>query len=204
MKDYIIDFFLNDGFSKINFNQVKICLLGMGILVLVLFVLRGFGIYSLAKNQNLKNSGLAFLPITNNHTFGLIAQKYPKKDGKESANFSAILVLLSVGVVVSSLFLTGFTATSLLEILVNAETAFAENKDMTVSMFSSLIPVIVFFVILVALLLAKKVVYLVALWRVYAIFVPKYAVLFIILSVLFGFADNILLFAIKNKKIIDE
>ncbi|MBR7131933.1 MAG: hypothetical protein IKD04_00210 [Clostridia bacterium] len=165
-----------------------------GIVGLILYILRAFGIYDMSKTLGVKGSVLAFIPVLNVLTFGRVAQKYQKKNGTKSAKLGAWLLILYilVRILLAVFILLSIFAVS--QIIANVENAVSADSAVTFEMFSSLIPVIAVYFVALALAVVYEVVYYVSLWRIFAIFTRDNATTFTVLSVLFGFLAPIFLF----------
>lgn len=172
----------------------------IGIICLALYILRALGIYNMAKNAGLSNPWVAFVPIANSYTFGKLAEKYRRKDGKESEKFSVLLLIFDILTLIACVCLIVFTVISLVAILSNAQIAYDSGTDMTLSQFSSLIPVIVFYVVTMLCAVVYTVLHYVAFWRIVAAYDYSNATLYTVLSVFFSFLDPIFLFILRNKQ----
>ena len=74
------------------------------------------------------------------------------------------------------------------------------SAEMSPEQFMSLIPVIILYFALMAVLIAYAVVFFIALWRVYSSFDKSNATLYIVLSIIFTISVPIILFIIRNRK----
>lgn len=188
---------LGDAFpalSGVVLTVYGIALAFSGIVGLILYILRAFGIYEMSKSLGVKGSVLAFIPVLNVLTFGNTAEKYIKKNGTKSAKFGVWLLILYILV---RILLTVFIVLSVFavsQIIMNVENAVSADSAITFEMFSSLIPAIAVYFVTLALAIVYEVVYYVALWRIFAIFSKDNATTFTVLSVLFGFLAPIFLF----------
>ena len=167
---------------------------------LVFYLLRAVGVWKMAKTAEISSPWVAFIPVVNSFTLGKIAEKYRKRDGTKSAKFGVALLALNIITLVIGILLTVFTVNSVIEILKNAEYAVEADIDMTIDMFSSLIPVIILYVLIMAAAFAYMIVYYVALWRVFSSFDYRNATLFTVLSVFFSFLGPIFLFILRNRQ----
>lgn len=167
---------------------------------IALFVLNGLGIFKMHKKMEFKNGWFAFIPILYVFALGKIAEKYVKQNGKKSAKFSIILLLVNIiRFIVAVLFLL-FTVIAVFKIIAEAETAIANETQMVLEMFYSLIPVIALYFVLFAFAVTYNILYYVALWRVFSIFNDKNATLFTVLSVFFNFLAPIFIFIVSKNE----
>ncbi len=169
-----------------------------GAIGLILYIVQAIAIYKMAKNIGINNSWLAFIPIANIFVFGKIASKYIKRDGTSSANFGVVLLVLEILSFIAAAALVVFLVIALISVLGFAQDAITNDTTMTLEMFSSVIPVIILYVVTLLISLAYRIIYYVALWRVFSIFSSGTATLFTVLSILFNFLPAIFLFAIRN------
>lgn len=172
----------------------------IGIFCLALYILRALGVYNMAKTAEISNPWVAFIPIANSYTFGKLAEKYRRKDGKNSEKFSVLLLIFDILTLIACVCLIVFTVIALVTILSNAKIAYDNGTDMTLSQFSSIIPVIIFYVVTMLCAVVYNVLHYVAFWRIVASFDNSNATLYTVLSVFFSFLDPIFLFILRNKE----
>lgn len=198
MKDLLYQILINENWTLLS--QVLWIMGGFTLLVVVaLFLAKAFSLYKMAQATDTPNAKLSFVPVANYRIFGSIAEKYQAKNGKKAAKFGVITFALKIAVLVLAVLLICLSVYAVLAIVANAETAIAEDKKMTMDMFSSLIPVVITYFVLVVASLAFNVVYFIALWRIFAVFSFKQAAIFLILSIIFGIGSIFMLFVKDNK-----
>lgn len=204
MIDFIKQLFEEAGIEQEVITSIFITfavyILVLSAISLTLYILRAIGVYNMAKNTEIKNPVLAFIPIANCFTFGKLAEKYKKKNGTESAKFGVILLVFNILSIVFTVLFFVFFAVSATKILGFADQAVKNGTEMTIEMFSSIVVPAVLYVALIGLLLAFNIIRYVALWRVFAFFDYNNATAFTIFSVLFSFLDPIFLFILRNKQ----
>ena len=169
-----------------------------GVLGIALFVLKGLGLYRMAKGIGMSNSWLAFIPVANIYVLGSISQKYVKRDGTKSAKMGVILLLLYIAELILAIALLIFFVISVVAIISNAELAIETESQMTMEMFSSFIPVIALYFVLLAVAISYAVTFFVALWRIYSLYDGKNATVYLVLSILFGAITPVFLFVISK------
>lgn len=169
-----------------------------GILGFALFILGGFAIYKMSQQIGLKHSWISFIPFVQCFCLGRIAERYIKKDGTKSTKFSLILLIFNILQFIFAIVFFVLLIISILSIIVNIEDAVVNDIEITLSMFSSFIPVIVFYFVLIAFAIIYKVFYYIALWRVFAIFDNSNATVYLILSIFSSVLSPIFLFVIRN------
>lgn len=170
------------------------------IIGLVLFILKGFSIYEMSKRLGIKKAFLGFIPLVSVFAFGRVAEKYQKADGSKSAKFGALLLILNILQYIVLIVFIVLVVIAAFEIYNFAELAVLEDTVMELSMFASVIPVIISYFVLFSISLAFTILYYVAFFRVCKIFDDKDAVLFTVLSVVFSFLMPIFLFVIRKNK----
>lgn len=182
---------LTEFFSILGFSS---------LIASVLYILMALGIFKMAKKTEIGKPWLSFIPIINTYMFGKVAQCYIKKDGTKSAKFGvALLVLNILKLVFVVLFIVALIIT-LISTVTLLYDAYDNDTSVTAEMFSPFISVIVLYFILLAIAVAYKIVYYVALWRIFAVFNSENATLFTVLSVFFAFLPGIFVFAIRNRE----
>ena len=192
----------NDAFGYLGgIILIYIGLLGLGSIVgIALYVLNGIGIMKMSNSLDISNGWLGFIPFATVFAFGRIGERYIKRDGTKSAKFSIILlvfyILMSVMAVLLTIFLTSF----LLTLIVFAEEAISNDTAMTMDMFKGAIPVIICTIVILAIEIAYIIFFLICLWRVFSIFEPQNATLYLVLSIFFTFLVPVFLFILRNKQ----
>ncbi len=167
------------------------------------WLLQSIGIYKMGKNMGFTSPWLAFIPFANHYTFGKIAEKYIKNDGRPSAKFSKILLWFSVGVVAAVFVFMIFAIVSIVVQFINIPDldALTYNEDMAVMVGLKIFLILLIgYFVLWGVAVAFNVVYYVALWRVFAIYDNKNATLYLVLSIFFPFLYPIFLFILRNRQ----
>ena len=171
-----------------------------GVVNIVLFVLKGIGLYEMSVKMGLKNPWLSFIPVVSCFSLGRIAQRYVKRDGTASAKFGVFLIVLNVLMYILAIVFSVITVIAFGKIILSASNAATADIAMTLEMFYPLIPVIVLYFGMLACAIAFNIIWYVAFWRVCAIFENTNATLFTVLSIFFTFLAPIFLFIIRNKE----
>lgn len=181
------------------YKSLGISVIIAAVFALVFHILQGFALNRMAKGLQIERGWLAFVPIANMYILGLIAEKYLKGD-KKSTKYSKILYWLLIIEVFLCIVLLILTLSFMILMLKNIESAVNNNKPLTADMFSNFIPVIVVYFVLLAIAIVYKVYKNIALWRIYGMYLnnKKFALLYLILSIIFGFTAPILLFSVSR------
>lgn len=167
-----------------------------GAVSLATYLLQSFGLNKMGKSLNIKNSWLAFIPFANIFAFGRIAEKYVKFNGKNSAKFSKILLILSIIIAVLSIAISTFAIAVI--VMVNFYKFGNSNDIMALSGF--LFTLLATEIIMIAAAIVYMVIYYVALWRIFAIFDYNNATLYLVLSIFISIVCPIFIFALRNKE----
>ena len=185
----------NDDFiAALGLGTGVLAVLGVVLLfyfafIIVLYIFQAIGISKMMKSLKLNNSWMAYVPIFNTYAFGKVAEQYIKKDGRKSAKFSVILLICNFALSLLSVIMSVFSFS------MSFATASGE-EEMTMVMA---IIVILFSLFVIACSYAVMAVQYVALWRIFAIFAPKNATLYTVLSIFLSISP-FLIFACRNAK----
>ena len=180
---------------------IYIGLLGLGAIIgITLYILNGIGIMKMSQSLNIKNGWLAFIPFANVFAFGRVGERYIKKDNKNSTKFSLWILVFYILMSILAILLTVFLISFLLNLIVYAEEAISTDSSMTMDMFKGAIPVIICTIVIMAVEIAYVICFCICLWRVFSIFEPQNATLYLVLSIFFPFLVPVFLFILRNKQ----
>lgn len=164
---------------------------------IILFVLNAVGLYNMGKSLFVKAPWLSFIPVASSFALGRIAQEYIKQNGKKSAKFSVILLLLNILSIVLVVAFIILFAVAVLNIMVIYE----DGGELTGGeMLSMAITPIIIYIAAIISSIAFNVTYYVSLWRVFAIFEKCNATLYTVLSIFFSFLYPIFIFILRKKR----
>lgn len=164
----------------------------------VLYFLRAAALYKMSRKSGLKTAWMAFVPILASYNLGKVAQKYVKRDGKKSAAFGIILLILNVIRVAVTVTVVCLGAVMVVTVGSNALQAIDDNIAMTHEMFSTVTPFVITAAVACVVSLVYVVFYYVSLWRIFAIFCYHNAAIFTALSVIFRFLAPVFLFLTRK------
>ena len=166
---------------------------------LALYILRAAGIYKMALNAGIKQPWLAFVPVANAYTFGLLAEKNNRKKTTDKTKYS--VVLLTLRIIGTVLFLaaavTFVIATA--KILTFAYAAYENDTELSLEALGSIVLPIVLFAVFTLVTFAFIIIRYIALWRIYNAYDSSNAAAYTVVSVLFNFTDPIFLFILRNR-----
>ena len=157
-----------------------ILLLGVIIVLIVstaIYLLFALGLYKMAKNLGLRSPWMAFVPVLSGYLLGLVAEQ--DSMGKKVLKYSWILLIFQA--------VTSFFSIAYYFILIASR------------IFGSIGLLVIFLLVYVTLNITTNVFYYIALYRVYKLFDPDNAPIFIILSIFFSISIPILMFILRNR-----
>lgn len=171
-----------------------------GMLVgLLTYGLTAYALYSMAKSRGIVLAWLAWIPVANLWILGSLSDQYQYVACNEIRSRRKWLLVLNVltkilgSAMTSAVFGVGFR--TLMSILTGS------SQDMISSIMTPLLVMIGMVVPLVSLVIAKTVLYYMALYDVYRSCDPDNCVLFLVLSMIFGITKPFFLFANRNKEL---
>lgn len=178
-------------------DTAVIILLVVGIVMLfalaiglVLYLLKAFGLYKMAKTLGIKNAGLAFVPVVGDYMLGKVAEA--PIDGKKPMRFGLILLLLNIASFVLGSAFTFYTV--VMDIISEMESI---STGMTAG--TGFAGYMVGYLATLGVSIVYAVFYYMALYRIFKVFAPDYTVAFLLLSMFISGAVNVLFFIIRNK-----
>lgn len=148
---------------------------------ILLFILEAIGIFKLSKKEEIRFSGLSFVPFLTPYYFGAVSDKLAQKEGKNEK----MKVWLLVTFLVSTFFVAAFIAVAVFaanDVVENAKLCIANDTRMTIEMFSSVMYTIAIYFITLFVSLAYKILKLMAFGKIVSKKAKKTSVLYIILS----------------------
>ncbi len=165
---------------------------------IICYILQAIGLFKMGKSLSISNPWLSFIPVANIFSLGRVAQKYVKRDGSSSAKFSIWLLVLYILNFVVGCATIIFLFKFIFSIAGYATNAIVDETALTAEMFSGFIPVLILYIIILAISITYQVLYYIALWRVFAIFNNEQATLFLVLSLFFNILPPIFIIAISG------
>lgn len=182
------------GFDRSAFLAV------MTAFVIFSAVAAAIGIYKMSKTAGLEYPWLSFIPVASSYTLGILAEKYRKTPTEKPFKYSILLLVMHIiEKIVAIVFFVLFCFISVETVHTVISVAMYDG-EIDPNMALALIP---FFVLSLAVIfteLAFAVIRYIALWRVYSLFDGRNAVLYTVLSVLFGFLEPVFIFVLRNKQ----
>ncbi len=181
-------------------------ILGVAIVIgvlfgFVLYVIGAIAFYKIAKNRGYNKPWLAWIPIANDYLKGAIADDINYRGGK-TTSLRLWLLIASIVTRLGSLIYAGVQLASTVSMLADTYGAFTgaggydglfsqtSNATIMLSLVSLLIS---------ALSIGYAVLYYIAMYRIYTDYVPRNAVLFLVLSIVFGVTEPFFVMSMRNK-----
>lgn len=167
---------------------------------ILLFLVFGFGLFNISKKLKINNPWLAFIPVVSDFMLGRVGDFYVKNDGRRAKPLKIWFLILSA--LNWLLFVTfGLVfAIFISKFYFGVSDILKANEELTLEIFKILIPIVVFYLVLAVITITYKVIYYICLWRVFNIFDNKNAIIYLVLSVFFGFLPPIFIFVVSNKQ----
>ncbi len=166
---------------------------------LALYILRAAGIYKMALNAGIKQPWLAFVPVANAYTFGLLAEKNNRKKTTDKTKYSVVLLTLRI---IGTVFFVAAAVTFVIavaKILTFAYAAYENDTKLSLEALGSIVLPIILFAVFTLVTLAFIIIRYIALWRIYNAYDSSNAAAYTVVSVLFNFTDPIFLFILRNR-----
>lgn len=168
---------------------------GMGI---VIYILRGLGLHTIARRRGLKHAWFAWLPIFRNYQLGCISDQYQYVvKGRNTSRRKWLLGLGILSVVLSAVTL-GSAVGMIGKIVSLAMRGVSESKVLNAAL-SSLMKLLLLCLPLLLVSLPVAVIRYVALYDLYTSCEPRNKVLYMILSILFRKTEAFFLFFTRHK-----
>ncbi|MGI6279170.1 MAG: hypothetical protein ACOYJS_01250 [Acutalibacteraceae bacterium] len=184
-------------FEAFKYAFTSFCLFS-GIVSLLFLILRGFGLYNMCKRRGIKNGWLSFIPIVSEYVLGKVAAGYVQKNSKKSADLSVFLLILTALKAVCLCVFFAVGSWMAFSILSEALLAVENDTKMTMEMFSPFITFVAVLIITFLVAVAQKILYYIALWRIYALYDYNNSTVFLILSLFFNILAPIFIFIIRD------
>ena len=172
------------------------------ILGVATYVLTGVGLYTMAKSRNIRSPWLSWVPGLNVWILGSLADQYRYvAKGQKKARRWILLGLKIAGWVISliALSLSIATITKLIIGFFDAATVISEEAILN-GILKWLMKSTGFFLVMIPVTVTFTVFHFIALYDLYLSCEPRNAVLYLVLSILFGVTQPFFLFFCRNKE----
>lgn len=185
------------------YSSILFCIVYLGValcVALVMYLLEAISLYKMAKNMELKNPWISFIPIVSSYAFGRIGQRYVKNDGTPSAKLGKILLILEIILAVLLIAFIAVFCFAIYSVVLYADNTLVGDEAMTMQMLQSVIPAVVLYLAVLGVAIATAIIRYVTMWRVFAIYNYHNATLYLVLSIFFSFLYPIFLFTLRNSQ----
>ena len=164
---------------------------------LVFYLLKSFGLYKMAKTVGLSAPWLAFIPIANDYTLGKIAET--PVNGKKTMRYGIILLFFNLAILVLG-FAFMFYMT-VMQLATGGE--FGSIFFDAALSGTGYIGLLLCYIAIIALSIATGIFYYIAVYKLFKIFAPDNAVLYLVLTIVLGagIVLPILIFMLRNKPV---
>ncbi|MFV0529425.1 MAG: hypothetical protein ACK5MN_12025 [Lachnospiraceae bacterium] len=169
------------------------------LLVLASYLLKAFGIYGIAKNRNMPNPWLAFIPYANLYLQGKLAGTINFKKKKIDAALWMVIVPLVIEVL-TVVFLVFYFIAIAAGVSMSYRSSFSTPP---VSMIMSIVVICLLYILVVSIVqIALYVLYVFVNKKIFSMYAePNMALLHSILSLFVPFYQSIYFFTLRNKAI---
>lgn len=164
----------------------------------VQFILRAVGLYKMSKTLNIRNGWIAFIPFFSDYTLGKISDKYKNPlTEKISGMGLAMAILGALTSVAAAVYVISW-----LEFIERMLRLYGfENLDsdmVEAEIFYQSISLAKILLIIFAAGITYAVIYFISIWRLFKIFSPMNATVFLVLSIFIPFLMPVFIFAVRN------
>lgn len=174
--------------------NVLIGIIGVVFLLAMVFgiafyIINAIALYGIAKNRGYDKPWLAWIPYANKYLMGAVADDINYRKGK-STSFRIWILIGSVVAGGASVIFGAVQSMRLIEMI----------QTMSADLYAAQALAMSFGSLIISLLsVAYAIVYYIVLYRIFVDYVPKNAVLFLVLSILFNVTEPFFLLSIRNK-----
>lgn len=164
---------------------------------LAVYIFSALGLYTIAQRRGLRNSWLAWIPVVNVWILGSLSDQYRYVVRNEVRSKRKVLLTLEIIAAVLRLVLTVAAIVTVVRSI--AFIGMADPDQLVEEILGTLMGMLVLYLPLLGVDIAKAVLYYMALYDVYTSCAPQDNVVYLVLSILFGFTRAIFLFLCRNR-----
>ncbi len=162
--------------------------------VLVLYVLKGLGLWRIARAREIKNFAMAFVPIGSSWLTGLIADRYEAAEHKRPTKLRKVILLTGLASFGLSLIFTAAFICVFYYSIMSMQLSGMQMPEILPRLLWLLTAYYIAVISAEAIGIVHRVFYCMALYRIYMLKYEKLAVLFTVLSAVFFFFAPITLY----------
>ena len=182
-------------FVILFFGFFYMIMLGVSVLM---YVLQSLALYRLAKNRGIANYGLAWVPVGSSWLLGKLADDVNICRRNKKTHFARNLLILNL-VYIGSFFVLYIGAIAVGISIGLQEATHGYSAAMAPG---AIILIVLLYLALVGVMIAMMVLTYMALYRVYYGYAEENAVLYLVLSIFISFTQPIIMFIIRNRKLL--
>lgn len=164
---------------------------------LAVYIFSALGLYTIAQRRGLRNSWLAWIPVANVWILGSLSDQYRYVVRNEVRSKRKVLLTLEIIAAVLRLVLTVAAIVTVARSI--AFIGMADPDRLVEEILGTLMGMLFLCLPLLGVDIAKAVLYYMALYDVYTSCAPQDNVVYLVLSILFGFTRAIFLFLCRNR-----
>lgn len=164
---------------------------------LAVYIFSALGLYTIAQRRGLRNPWLAWIPVANVWILGSLSDQYRYVVRNEVRSKRKVLLTLEIIAAVLRLVLTAAAIVTVARSI--AYIGMATPDRLVEEILGTLMGMLVLCLPLLGVDIAKAVLYYMALYDVYTSCAPQDNVVYLVLSILFGFTRAIFLFLCRNR-----
>jgi hypothetical protein len=162
----------------------------------VFYVLKSLGMYTIAKRRGINNPWLAWLPIGSEWIAGSIADQYQYVAKGKVTNNRIIMLILGIASIVISWFETGASLDSFAGMM---DAVMMEDMDAMMAASGAAATSGLIALLGAGVSIAAVVFWYISMYNLYSSCCPENNVLFVVLSIFFGFLEPFFIFCNRNK-----
>ena len=172
-------------------------------LAVVSYVFSALGIGGMMKSFGMPHPGCAFIPFYNTYLLGKVAEESSLRLGDSKVKpFGKILLIMHI-VTSAASFLLGFGSgiAQIIQVLVTrSASSTSEISVPGIYFFLSMLLIWIISIVIMIITIVYCVFFYIAVYKIYKCFVPKNAVLFLVLSIVFSVTAPFIFFFIRKKE----
>ena len=159
----------------------------------VMYVLQGLAIKKMSESCGLRHTWMGFVPFASSYRLGQLAEQ-KSKSGKKSWPWRHLALGGAIMLTLALFVLEGVVIAETLSLILEGGSELSVGDSMQIyGTFS--VGMIFYYLFAIAYNVVLYIIY----WKIFSLFSPDNAVLFLLLSIFFSAALPILLFAIRNR-----
>ncbi len=182
-------------------GRVILLVLGVSLVFgIVLYVLEALGQYTIAKRRGIRKPWLAWIPLANVWTLGCISDQYQYvAKGRVRSRRKVLLVLGILTAIAACVMIVMYFRFILLVLRSAPELDYMTDAEAVETIFYPMMEMLAACVVMVPLAITYAVFEYIALYDLYCSCDPRYSVMYLVLTILFGVVMPFFVFAVRNK-----